>query len=204
MNKPDDYYTIGALRKERGWSERLIEDLLGEPDRLARKQARRYGRAKYRPAKLYASGRVNIAEQDERFIAYQAKRQRRSQASKRTADRKRAELEAWAHNVPIAVKPLPLDAVYKRSLESREAWETSRGRSNFDGGNAPAGVRARWAVNYVRHELTSYDDTLLQAYGEVGIDRAVAAIRNRVLGEIASVYPELAAECARQRAAGRE
>ena len=46
--------------------------------------------------------------------------------------------------------------------------------------------------------------TALQAYGEVGIDRAVAAIRNRVLGEIASVYPELAAECARQRAAGRE
>ena len=59
-------------------------------------------------------------------------------------------------------------------------------------------------MNYVRHELTSYDDTLLHAYGEVGIDRAVAVIRNRVLGEIASVYPELAAECARQRTAGRE
>ena len=197
------HYTFSDLRKLRGWSERLIRELLGEPDELKRNpmsSSRRAGvGSAYAPMKLYTAERVHAAEQDARYIAYQARRQKQSTASKATADRKAAELESWASSVPIVVQRLSLNTVHKRSLESREAWEASRGRFGFDGASVDDTTRERWAVNFVRHELTTYDDSLLQAYGKVGVDSAAAIIRDRVLSEIARVYPELAAECERQR-----
>jgi hypothetical protein len=202
QNSMRNHYTLSELRKERGWSERLIGELLGEPD--ATKVNRRNRRGPLR--RLYRRDRVHTAEQDARFVAYQFRREKRSKASKQTADKKRLELEAWAGSTPITVRRLPLDEVYKHSLQSRRAWaihhSATRTRSryvDFDGSNASAGVRDRWAVNYIRHELTAYDLCRLQAHGMVGVDRAVTVIRNRALTEIASAYPELAAECDRQR-----
>src|SRR3954447_375258 len=79
-------WTVPELRK-RGWTDRLIRKLLGEPDEI--KRSLHFWKAP--PTQLYACDRVIAAESDPAFVAYQASRAKRSAASKATAERKRVE-----------------------------------------------------------------------------------------------------------------
>lgn len=56
----------------------------------------------------------------------------------------------------------------------------------------------RWAVNFARHELTSYDGVRVFNAGSVGVHAAAEAVRTEVLNRIARQWPELASECGRQ------
>lgn len=56
----------------------------------------------------------------------------------------------------------------------------------------------RWVVNYIRHNLISYDLTLFDNKGKVGKDEAYPIFKKAVLNRIATTYPKYAAECQRQ------
>ena len=56
----------------------------------------------------------------------------------------------------------------------------------------------RWAVNWLHHQGTGYDQDELPAIGEPGGADARAIVRERILEEIAQRFPELG------RAAGQE
>lgn len=56
----------------------------------------------------------------------------------------------------------------------------------------------RWVVNYIRHNLISYDSTLFDNKGKVGKDEAYPIFKKAVLDRIAATYPKYAAECKRQ------
>lgn len=56
----------------------------------------------------------------------------------------------------------------------------------------------RWVVNYIRHNLISYDSTLFDNKGKVGKDEAYPIFKKAVLNRIAATYPKYAAECKRQ------
>lgn len=56
----------------------------------------------------------------------------------------------------------------------------------------------RWVVNYIRHNLISYDSTLFDNKGKVGKDEAYPIFKKAVLDRIAATYPKYAAECQRQ------
>jgi hypothetical protein len=43
----------------------------------------------------------------------------------------------------------------------------------------------RWKVNYIRHNLTSYDDELLSLYGRTGKDKAYLKLFGEVMNRIA-------------------
>ncbi len=60
----------------------------------------------------------------------------------------------------------------------------------------------RDVVNYIRHELTDYEVMLSQLYGQVGKSEIYKQIKNKILDEIAFVYPELAEECRNQKIYG--
>ena len=79
-------WTLPELKK-RGWSDRLIRELLGEPDEI--KRSLHFWKAP--PMQLYVCDRVIAAESDLAFVAYQESRAKRSAASKATAERKRVE-----------------------------------------------------------------------------------------------------------------
>lgn len=63
-------------------------------------------------------------------------------------------------------------------------------------------VMNRWVVNYLRHERTSYDHALEDAWASAEYSKQLYRdeVRRRVLGLIASRYPELEQECMNQRA----
>lgn len=56
----------------------------------------------------------------------------------------------------------------------------------------------RITVNYLRHELSSYENHLTRVAGQVGAEDAYWRIKEKVLDAIAGAYPHLAAECCRQ------
>ena len=56
----------------------------------------------------------------------------------------------------------------------------------------------RAAVNYIRHQLTSYDDLLADLL-QNGADRnEIMQLQRRTLTAIADLYPEVAIECGKQ------
>ena len=84
MIKPS--WMVVELR-QRGWSDRLIRELLGEPDAIRGSNYHWKGP----PRQLYVCDRVIAAEADPAFVSYQESRARRSAASKATAERKQGK-----------------------------------------------------------------------------------------------------------------
>lgn len=56
----------------------------------------------------------------------------------------------------------------------------------------------RWCVNYIRHQLTTYDDGLYDLIGKIGRDAAYEEFKKAVLKKISIAYPKYADECNRQ------
>jgi hypothetical protein len=57
----------------------------------------------------------------------------------------------------------------------------------------------RIVVNYLRHELTAYEEELMSPAGRIGVRDAESMIRRRVYDAISAAYPMLAGECRAQR-----
>lgn len=53
-------------------------------------------------------------------------------------------------------------------------------------------------VNFIRHNLCEYDDSLEELFGLVGKDEVYQRLKSETLTRIAEVYPELKEECKRQ------
>lgn len=185
--------------KERGWTAALVKQFLGEPDAL--KPNPHYREAA--PMQLYASARVLEAESQEEWKQAKARASLRSQASKRVAARKAAELVEQASQMRITVHRLPTETVIEQAIASYnahtweiawrhgDAWEKASESSDPD-------FLLRITVNYMRHHLTSYDTHLEQVAGQIGVRQAGKVIRHRIYDEIAKAYPEYAEECQRQ------
>ena len=56
----------------------------------------------------------------------------------------------------------------------------------------------RWIVNYIRHNLTKYDNILRAYRGHVGVDEAYYYLKENILLKIADVYPAYRDECFEQ------
>lgn len=188
-----DMLTMRELRA-RGWTPAMVRDLLGDPDELRPNPVYRSAA----PMGLCAVARAIAAEADTAFAQRVASSRKRSAASARVAARKRQELLAEVAKVPV---PVPLLA---RKRLIREACVSYNALHDGQTDHIPATQGSdpefleRITVNYLRHELSSYEDQLAALFGKVGRAEASAVIRERTYDAISARYPELAAECARQ------
>jgi hypothetical protein len=134
--------------------------LLGKPDRLAVNPHYRSGPK----VQLFDRERAVAAERDPTWLAYQEKRAVRSVAATKAAETQRQALMEQIELMKIDVMRLPVERIMAESLASWRDWQTNRGNSLADGGLAPDDVRRRWALNYIRHELTRYDRYLVPVH----------------------------------------
>ena len=189
----------------RGWTLEAVARWLGPPER--REMSRRTGVERH----LYGRDRVELAETDPSFVAWQEshtlRREARRQAIERAAERRVSFARAWSPRI----LRLPLDqleamsiATYNRRLEDR-AWRVfERGGEVEDlpsaaDNSCPRPFLERIMVNHLRHVCTNYDARTRAARTKVRGDEVCAILRHRVLDAIAAAYPELAAEVERQR-----
>jgi hypothetical protein len=170
----------------------MVRDLLGEPDRTARNPRYRGGP----PMRLYDIDRVVRVEATPEWEARRAASKRRQAVAVRATEAQRERLLREVESTSITVPRLPLDDVMRRGVASWRDRQAEFGR--YVDGDVPPDVAERLAVNYLRHELTAYDDHLAALYRRVGKDAAYDAINEKVYEAISRAYPELAKECDRQ------
>lgn len=129
------------------------------------------------------------------FAQAQAAIAKRKLAAAKAVATKTARLVQAIQAMPITVERLKLSRLQQLAIDSYNA--RSSGHSFASRNDDPAFLE-RITVNFVRHELTQYDQALWEAAGKTGIAQAVTEIRRRVYGAIAQAYPSLCDECARQ------
>ncbi|MER7111731.1 hypothetical protein [Streptomyces sp. NPDC000229] len=210
------FLTLDRLR-QRGWTDAMVRDLLGEPDVQGR-DPRRWSVA---PVRLYLLARVEAVERTPEFAECSAAAGRSGAAARAAAERRRQAVLAAVRAEPIRVPLLPEPELERRAVRHRRlvggspgagsgpapgaagAGGTSRsagagGAGPGPGGSDDAGALVRWQVDYLRHALSRYDTLLDGLFGATGRAEAERLLRERVYGAIARAYPRLAAECARR------
>lgn len=191
----EQHLTLTALL-ERGWTRAAVTRFLGDAD--ATRPNPRYRSAS--PVRLYALARVERVEGSDEWTDWRDRSQRRSASAREVAKQRRSETLAEAEAVEFDVEVLPLRQVTRRAVDAynERLWATGRADAEPASVRDDRGFLNRITVNYVRHEMTSYDTDLDALYARVGRDLAYEVIRGRVLGAIAEAYPALAGECHKQ------
>lgn len=182
---------------ERGWSPKLIEDFLGEPD-----DVKPLGR--YCEEHRYWMPRVERVEKTDGFKTAQEKYLKRRRRGIEIARKRAAQQIETAKTMPIRIREMSGEDVLDDAIWHYNAQ--NRGRRHEDDDyccrSASRGsdelFLERITVNYIRHNLTGYDAKLFAQKGKIGGGEAVQIIRRRVFEEIAFAYPHLADECDRQ------
>ena len=179
--------------KKRGWTEQLIASLLGEPDDIKPNPHYRSGPA----MKLYSSERVEEAEKSPEFIAAQEGRKARREAVAKSRRHQAQKIQDYLDSLEITVPAMGKNKLMRLAQEHYD--DRRQGDDYYDGGGDQEAFIARICVNYLRHELTSYEAHLAKVAGKVGASEAYLKIKEKVLDAIGEVYPWLLDECFRQQ-----
>ncbi|HEX3711514.1 MAG TPA: hypothetical protein VHV09_01870 [Trebonia sp.] len=179
--------TMAGLR-ERGWTDAMIRDYLGEPD--ATRPNPRYRTAA--PMKLYLVERAEAAEASPEWEERKMEGVRRRAAGFAAADRKRQETETLARQLAaslVASLVLPADP-QRAAIEAYNQWHsagcTCPGLRDLgfcdkraDAGDPPEFLR-RITAAYARHQLAGYDRAHTQLAGRAGHQAAHEILRSEV------------------------
>lgn len=179
-----------------GFTKSMIDKLLPAP---TLKQNPHYKSSA--PMKLWKAADVLAAMDTDAYQEEAAKAERRKAAASKGIDTKRKHAEVLAEELitAIHVQRIELPELEKQALASQQRWYDSRGRGKIEFPDRED--VDRWMVNYIRHELCEYDDSLYTLFrpGKMADkDKLYPKIKRETLAKIAQVYPELAEECKAQ------
>lgn len=184
-----------------GWTKKMIDTLLPEP---ILKDNPRYRCAA--PMRLFEEEAVLAVMETEEFIAAFEKTKKRRESSWKANQTKREKLENLVDERirAIKVEVLPDDELVSETLEEREDWYRYNAeiRGEYDYrfyGPADTDTLNRWVVNFIRHNLVEYDESLYKMKGKVGIEDEYVRYKFAVLDRIAETYPKYAEECNKQK-----
>jgi hypothetical protein len=193
---PLDKHYLKSHLKTRGWSDRLIKSLLGEPNDTRTNPHLRSGP----PICLYLKTRVHRAEKRKAFKDSQVGRGQRQEAAARAVGTKKRKLREAFDAITVVVPVLGWATLTERAIahyNGRLRWD--RIKDDY----LPTAASAhsdewflnRIRVNFLRHELTSYERILRGIAGRGGVDEAYGDVNSKALDAIADAYPDLADEC---------
>jgi len=194
--KNEKKYISKAGLKARGWTESMINRLLGNADLIVKNPY--YSKAP--EMKLYLIERVNGIENSEIFSELKKRSMKRSESMKKVARMKEKELLGYIDSIKIEVKEMNIEKIKKLAINEYNDHQDETG--HFENiiikGRIDIAFLNRIMVNYIRHNLTSYENLLEELKNKVGKDKAYMKLKKKILEKIAEVYPMLKDECNRQ------
>lgn len=188
------YYTYSNLLKM-GFTKKLIEEHLHEP-LLKDNPHYRMGPK----MKLYLAKDVEKFMKTDIFLNYQESRKNRVNAAIKNANKRRKENYRYIDDEisQITVKRVPLDELERLTIEAKVDWILWT-RDDFYGfDDLSDETLARWMINYIRHNLTNYDEILDNIKGKFGVEEAYIKYKKILMLKIKEVYPELFIETKEQ------
>lgn len=187
--------------KSLGFTDKLIRELLPEPKLVTNPY--------YKSAaemKLWRISDVEEAMKNPIFQESLKKREKHKASAEKAVATKKAKLKEKTDRFleSIHIEHMDIGALRKAAIEAKQGWYNYKFSMHCNGlpqsaYDADEGTVIRWMVNFVRHEMTSYDAQLYHMKGKVGIHDMYHEIHDVILDKIAVVYPELAQECERQK-----
>jgi len=172
---------------KRGWSATLITKLLPSPLST--------GKATRRSGSLSHVWPLDLVEQQEATEVFQCHLSRKQEKTERTPHAKQRQyLLSLVERCHIYIPCHSYTQIKKATLESVREREVYKDDPKY----ANHASIIRWQVNYIRHELTCYDDICKRLVSCVGEQQAHRMLKNKVLALIAQTYPKFRAECHRQ------
>ncbi len=189
----EDYIIQSKLLERDGWSKTVLQKLKLEPDLVKRNPMRR-SQNMY----LFRISKIEEIEKTPEFLELKDIVRKRKTAARKAVETKTKNVVNQVKNFPVHVERI--ENVVDEAIESYNDWNSWR--EDFEGfvskKNSSKEFLDRITVNFIRHELTSYDDDLEKIRGKVGIRKAYGIEREKIFEEIAKVYPEFKEECNRQ------
>lgn len=193
-------YTQSELIAE-GWTKALIAKFLPEPELKA--NPRYKGSA---PMKIWREEVVEAAIQSDGYAEAKAKSDKRKESAKKAVNTKTNNFYKRIEQIleDVKIKVIPMDELRQRTLEAKQAWYDYQAmmrdydycdRNAYDAGEYTV---ERWMVNYIRHNLTVYDDTLYSMNGKTGKDVIYFKIHDGIIRKISDAYPMLSDACKNQ------
>jgi hypothetical protein len=184
LEEQSEYVTLTGL-KERGWTDSIIKKINLIPDKLAKNP--RFNKAA--PMKLYDINNIVELEKSEQFCNLIAKGQSRKEGAKKAVETKIAKLYKYVETVPIEIEFVPEPKVTIDAIDAYNDWHDY----DFDKGN-PASLDSdelflmRIRGNYIRHNLTNYDEILEVIKGHTGIKEVYPDLKRKVMNRIDSKW----------------
>lgn len=181
--------------KARGWTDRMIERHLGEPSGERRNPCYRS-----QGVNVWSLSRVLHAELNDaanEVKQTQSKRKMRQTQSEKGLRTKREKLLATIEEIVIEVRVFSKDELVLQACGDYNATRACNGGMSASPESGP-GFLDRICVNYIRHNLTNYDEVIGNISGQVAVEEAYHLHYTRVMEAIAQKYPWLEEECHRQ------
>ena len=186
------FITKTDLISIRKWTERLIKKYMPVPDEIRNNP--HYGRAS--EMKLYKISRVESIEKNEHFLIDFQKTILRRKSSAKMVETKKDNLLIEISELPISVEFIPRNELVPLVIDDyndRNYFKDYLTLRDLD-----QSTLERLTVNYIRHQLTSYDQCLGLIFSKVGKKEGYRLLIERIYNCISESYPELTRECTLQ------
>ncbi len=187
------YFSRTGL-KARGWTDRAIDLFLSEPD--LEMENPHYKNAA--PMKLYLIRRVEEIEKTEGFIDFKSKSLHRTTRAKKAVKTKRDRLIEQVKEWKIDLKRENLQTITNEAIVHYNKRKECIAFEKLHGCDfTPASSQSdriflrRIITNYLRHQLSNYEEQLERIFGKVGTREAYKIVRGKINKKIFEVYPEL-------------
>ena len=182
----DEFLTLSGL-KERGWTDSIIIKMNLLPDKLAKNP--HYIKAS--PMKLYFISKIEELEKSEQFCNLITKSQSRKMGAEKAIETKIAKLYKYVETEQIEIEFVPEPKVTYDAIDAYNDWQENRpsvmnGKNDYREAtkNSDEGFLSRIRGNYIRHNLTNYDDILTIIKRHTGIREVYPDLKNKVMTRI--------------------
>ena len=179
--------------KTRGWTYSGIGRFLAKSDDT---RPNPYYSSSGGLMRLYLISRVKAIERTLEWQEWLIESYQRKRSAARGVTTKERKLLNYVARIKIKVPIMtPEDLVNRAIAHYNDLWCDTEKRANASG--SPEFL-ARIQVNYLRHELTRYEQHLDKIAGKTGAHEARTDLRFKIYGAIGRAYRHLTAECDRQ------
>lgn len=195
-----NYIYKSTLLQRKDWTEKAIKTFLPQHDKEVKNP--KYKSAA--PSKLYELEKVEAVENSEGFKSFAVKNHKRILGAIQAVSTKYENIMDYVNNIVIEVLLVDKSVLVKKSIEHYNSiqsdWHYNRGgyRKQCDPKtasiNSDDSFLRRITINYLRHQLTNYENELSRIYGKVGNDDAYTILKERINQAILDKYEWLKIE----------
>jgi len=200
-NKPKPaMITKSRLKSERGWTDKLIDTFMPEPDATAVNPNYKSGP----PMLLFSVKRIERIEKREKFKAAREKAEKCRSAANKSVGTKMKKTMEEVSRMKISVRTLKKEklvncaCIHYNRMQNSRAWQGLPSSETEASPKSDAKFIARICVNFIRHNLTKYEEHLDDIHGLTGASEAYLEIKRKIFSAISDAYPWLTKECRRQ------